>query len=82
MDIHEFIEAQGGAMGDGSATTKSKKNVAGTLAAVAVVSIPVAAVIGVVIGGRALYRRFRPAETDEQKAARLQTVYRRYPEGL
>jgi hypothetical protein len=69
-------------MGDGSILSGSKKSVAGRLAAVAVVSIPVAAAIGVVIGGRALYRRFHRPETDEEKAERLQAAYREYPEGL
>lgn len=45
--------------------------VSGTLAAVAIVSIPVAAVIGLGMGARALYRRLRRPLTPEEQLERL-----------
>ena len=57
------------------------ERVRGTLAILAIVSIPVAVVgYGLYRGSIALRRRLR-AQVDEERAARLQSALRSYPKG-
>ena len=52
----------------------------GKLAMLAIVSVPVALAAGVGYGAIALVRQLRRPESDEERAARLEKVYREYPQ--